>query len=42
MGFIIFFVTSCVKDEFNVDNIATSDWNPNVAAPIINLSLIHI
>ncbi|MFA6635460.1 MAG: hypothetical protein WCS63_08165, partial [Bacteroidales bacterium] len=39
MGFIIFFVTSCVKDEFNVDNIATSDWNPNVAAPIINSNL---
>lgn len=36
---LIFSTTSCVKDEFNIDNIATSEWNPNVAAPIINSNL---
>jgi hypothetical protein len=37
--FLIFSTTSCVKDEFNIDNIATSEWSPNVAAPIINSNL---
>ncbi|MDI6832526.1 MAG: hypothetical protein QMD02_01585 [Bacteroidales bacterium] len=36
---LIFSTTSCVKDEFNIDNIATSEWSPNVAAPIINSNL---
>jgi hypothetical protein len=36
---LIFSTTSCVKDEFNIENIATSDWSPNIAAPIINSNL---
>lgn len=36
---LIFSTTSCVKDEFNIDNIATTEWSPNVAAPIINSNL---
>ena len=30
-------VTSCVKqDDLNFDNLATSDWNPDVAIPLVN------
>ncbi len=36
---LIFSTTSCVKDEFNIENIATSEWSPNIAAPIINSNL---
>ena len=30
-------VTSCVKqDDLDFDNLATSDWNPDVAIPLVN------
>ncbi|MCX7696069.1 MAG: hypothetical protein N2Z72_00050 [Bacteroidales bacterium] len=30
---------SCVKEEFDLDRLGTTDWNPNVAAPLINTEM---
>ncbi len=32
-------MTSCVKDEFNMDNTKIPGWEPNFAAPLINTRL---
>ncbi len=31
--------TSCIKDEYNLQNIKTPGWDPNFAAPLINSKL---
>ncbi|NCC74548.1 MAG: hypothetical protein EOM06_14295, partial [Sphingobacteriia bacterium] len=41
-GFLVFvsmFLASCVKEEFDMDTVTATNWNPNVAAPLINSSL---
>lgn len=32
-------LNSCTKDYFDVNNIADGEWNPNLAAPLINSNL---
>lgn len=32
-------LSSCTKDYFDVENIANGEWNPNLAAPLVNSSL---
>ena len=34
-----FFLSSCVKEEFDMDTISATNWNPNGAAPLINSDL---
>ena len=34
-----FFMASCVKEEFDMDTVTATNWDPNVAAPLINSSL---
>ncbi|NNC86739.1 MAG: hypothetical protein HKN75_11715 [Bacteroidia bacterium] len=34
-----FTFSSCIKDEFQFDNLATTQWNPSLAIPIANSSL---
>jgi hypothetical protein len=34
-----FFITSCVKDEYKLQNLKTPGWDPNFAAPLINSRL---
>ncbi|MGM0613748.1 MAG: hypothetical protein ACQESM_09595 [Bacteroidota bacterium] len=31
--------TSCMKDKFDVNEMGTNKWNPDIAAPVINTSL---
>ena len=31
--------TSCLKDEFELDKLTTTQWNPTMAIPIVNSSL---
>lgn len=33
------FISSCVKEEFDMDKAKAVNWNPNAAAPLINSSL---
>ena len=35
----IIFVQSCVKDNFKLDKLTKTEWNPNLAAPLIYTSL---
>jgi len=37
--FISIFMSSCVKEEFDMDTVTATNWNPNAAAPLINSSL---
>lgn len=34
-----FLFCSCVKEEFNMDNVTSTDWNPNFAGHLINSHL---
>lgn len=36
---MVFVFSSCVKEEFDMDTITATNWNPNGAAPLINSSL---
>ena len=36
---ILLFLASCVKEEFNLNNFGTTNWNPNVAVPLVNTEM---
>src|SRR3954471_1592093 len=36
---IIFMVSSCIKDNFEFDKLAQTEWNPSLAAPLVHSSL---
>ncbi len=36
---VIFLMSSCVKEEFDMDTVTATNWNPNGAGPLINSSL---
>lgn len=36
---IIFTISSCIKDNFEFDKLAQTEWNPNLAAPLVYSSL---
>jgi len=36
---LLFFISSCVKDEYKFQNLQPSGWDPNFAAPILNSKL---
>jgi len=36
---VTFLMSSCVKEEFDMDTVSTTNWNPNGAGPLINSSL---
>ncbi|MPM36917.1 hypothetical protein SDC9_83521 [bioreactor metagenome] len=38
-GLVSVFMASCVKEEFDMDTITATNWDPNAAAPLINSSL---
>jgi hypothetical protein len=31
----LFIISSCKKDDFNMDKLTSSDWNPNIAVPLV-------
>jgi hypothetical protein len=35
----LFLISSCYKDKFDVNNLASTEWDPNVAAPLIHSKL---
>lgn len=37
--FFVFLITSCIKDNFEMDKLAKSEWNPNIAVPLVYTSL---
>ncbi len=37
--FASFFFYACVKDDFDMDTVTATNWNPNGAAPLINSDL---
>lgn len=39
LGLASLFMASCVKEEFDMDTVTATNWNPNAAAPLINSSL---
>jgi hypothetical protein len=39
LGVMSILISSCVKEEFDMDTASTVNWDPNVAAPLINTSL---
>lgn len=38
-GFVLLSLNSCVKDKFDLNNMGTNQWNPDIAAPVINSSV---
>src|ERR1035437_10877225 len=39
MAILIFTIQSCIKDNFKLNKLAKTDWNPNIAVPLIYSSL---
>lgn len=37
--FLLLLNLSCVKEEFNLDRFGTTNWNPNLAVPLINTEM---
>lgn len=37
--FLIFTISSCIKDNFELDKLAKVEWNPNIAVPLVYSSL---
>lgn len=35
----LLFIVSCAKDNFELDKLAQTEWNPNIAAPLVYSSL---
>lgn len=35
----IFLISSCIKDNFEFDKLAKTEWNPNLAVPLVYTSL---
>lgn len=36
---VFFLTTSCVKDEYKFENIKPTEWNPNLASPLLSTEL---
>ncbi|MBI4947215.1 MAG: hypothetical protein HY840_12545 [Bacteroidetes bacterium] len=39
VAIIVFTIPACVKDNFKFDKIAKTEWNPNIAVPLVYSSL---
>src|ERR1017187_7699975 len=39
MAIIVFFIPSCIKDNFQFNKLAKTDYTPNIAVPLIYSSL---
>jgi len=39
ISLVIFTISSCIKDNFEFDKLAQTEWNPSLAAPLVNSSL---
>src|ERR1035437_481507 len=39
MAIIVFTIQSCIKDNFKLDKLAKTEWNPNIAVPLVYSSL---
>ncbi|MEK6616115.1 MAG: hypothetical protein AABZ32_08405, partial [Bacteroidota bacterium] len=39
MAIIVFTISSCIKDNFELDKLVKTEWNPNIAVPLVYSSL---